>query len=58
MKNYTLQKLNNDKNFGFTLVELMITIAIAATLMAIALPNFSSFLVEPRVDNEISQLQR
>ena len=58
MKNYTLQKLNNDKNFGFTLVELMITIAIAATLMAIALPNFSSFLVETRVDNEISQLQR
>ena len=58
MKNYLLQKYNVRKHSGFTLVELMITIAIAAILMAIALPNFSSFLVQTRVDNEISQLQR
>jgi prepilin-type N-terminal cleavage/methylation domain-containing protein len=58
MKDSFLQKYNNQNHDGFTLVELMITIAIAATLMAIALPNFSSFLVQTRVDNEISQLQR
>jgi len=58
MKNCQTQKYNNHSHLGFTLVELMITIAIAAILMAIALPNFSSFLVQTRVDNEISQLQR
>ncbi len=58
MKFFLLQKYNNQNHSGFTLVELMITIAIAAILMAIALPNFSSFLVQTRVDNEISQLQR
>jgi prepilin-type N-terminal cleavage/methylation domain-containing protein len=58
MKNCQFQKYNNHTPSGFTLVELMITIAIAAILMAIALPNFSSFLVQTRVDNEISQLQR
>lgn len=56
MKSYDLQ--SNNKQQGFTLVELMVTIAIVATLMAIALPNFNSFLVETRVDNEISHLQR
>jgi type IV fimbrial biogenesis protein FimT len=56
MKSYDLQ--SNKKQHGFTLVELMVTIAITATLMAIALPNFNSFLVGTRVDNEISHLQR
>lgn len=34
---------------GFTLTELMITLAIAATLMAIALPSFREFVVEQRI---------
>jgi len=58
MKNYPLKESPYQKYSGFTLVELMVTIAISAVLMAIALPNFSSFLVQTRVDNEISQLQR
>lgn len=43
---------------GFTLVELMIAIAIVAMLSAIALPSMNSFLVKMRVDNEISEMQR
>ncbi len=35
-----LQKLNSKKNKGFTLVEIMIVVAIIALLAAIAVPNF------------------
>lgn len=43
---------------GFTLVELMVAIAVMAILSAIALPSMSDFLVKMRVDNEISEMQR
>lgn len=43
---------------GFTLVELMVAIAVVAILSTIALPNMSDFLVKMRVDNEISEMQR
>lgn len=43
---------------GFTLIELMIAIAVTSILSAIAVPNFSNFIVQMRVDNEISQLHR
>lgn len=43
---------------GFTLVELLVTIAIVAMISAIALPSLNGFLVQLRVDNEISELQR
>ncbi len=43
---------------GFTLVELMVAIFVVAILSAIALPNLNQFLVETRVDNEISEMQR
>ena len=43
---------------GFTLVELMVTIAILATLTAVALPNFDDFIRKTKVDNEISELHR
>src|SRR3989442_11225736 len=35
-----LQKLNNKRRAGFTLVEIMIVVAIIALLAAIAVPNF------------------
>lgn len=43
---------------GFTLVELIVAIAVVAILSIIALPSMSNFLVKMRVDNEITEMQR
>ncbi len=43
---------------GFTLVELMITIAIAGIILTIALPSFNDFLIKMRVDKEVREIQR
>ena len=41
---------------GFTLVELMVTIAIAAILLGIALPGFAEFLRGVRASGDVSAL--
>lgn len=46
------------KQSGFTLVELLMGIAILGIITAIALPSFSELLVKNRVDNQISELNR
>jgi len=43
---------------GFTLIELMISVSVTSILVAIAVPNYSNFIVKMRVDNEISHLHR
>lgn len=43
---------------GITLIELMLGIVITAILITIALPSFNSFIVQLRVDNQISRLTR
>lgn len=46
------------KSNGFTLFEVLIGISILGIMTAIAIPNLTSFLINTKVDNEISQLQR
>jgi len=43
---------------GITLIELMVGISISAVITSIALPNLNDFIVQLRVDNEISRLGR
>ncbi len=43
---------------GFTVVELLVGISIVGILTAMALPSFSNFITELRVNNEISELNR
>lgn len=39
----------NVASLGFTLIELMVTIAIAAILLGVAIPNFSSVIISNRL---------
>jgi len=47
-----------NKKQGFSLVELMITVAIAGIAISIAIPGLTSFLAQMRVDNRINELQK
>ena len=50
--------MKHTKNKGFTLVEVMVTVAIVAILLGVSAPSFSRFLIDMRVDNHISELHR
>lgn len=55
---FSLSFFSVHKKQGFTLIEVMVAIAVVSILSAIALPSMSNFLVKMRVDNEISEIQR
>lgn len=56
--NTMLDKSQENGTLGFSLVELMVTIAVASIILTIAVPSMGNFIVKLRIDNEISQLNR
>jgi len=54
----SLLNIPSNKAIGFSLIELLVTVAIAGIALAIAVPSLSSFTMQMRVDNEVTELQR
>lgn len=50
------KKLNKYEYFGFTLLELMVTIAIAGILIVVAVPSFSQTIRNSRLTTNINRL--
>ncbi len=44
------------RNYGFTMVELLITLAVAGIIAAIALPNFQNFIKDNRLKTRTSEM--
>jgi prepilin-type N-terminal cleavage/methylation domain-containing protein len=46
------------KHKGFTLIEVMVGVAMLGIIATVAMPSLVDFRVQMRVDNEVSELQR
>ncbi|BAW80191.1 fimbrial protein pilin [Candidatus Nitrosoglobus terrae] len=44
------------KSFGFTLIEMMVTVAIAAILLAVAIPSFTQMMDKKRLEGAAESL--
>lgn len=52
----TMRRLTRAGSRGFTLIELMVTIAVAAILMAIAVPSFTSLINSNRLTSAANEM--
>lgn len=48
--------MSKDKNSGFTLIEMMITVAILVILLGIAVPSFQDFIQRNRISTQTNDL--
>lgn len=48
--------MNRSHNAGFTLIELMVTVGLAAILMAVAIPNMRDFMRNNRLTGTVNDL--
>ncbi len=51
-----ITSIYSQKQNGFTLVELMLTLAIASLVMTMAVPSFSTMMKNNRLTNQVNQL--
>src|SRR5258706_9057616 len=48
--------MDRSRRAGFTIIELMVTVSVAAILMAIAIPNMRNFLRNNRLTSGVNDL--
>ncbi|MGR6036066.1 MAG: pilus assembly FimT family protein [Candidatus Nitrosoglobus sp.] len=46
----------SQKNFGFTLIEMMVTVAVAAILLTVAIPSFTQMIDKKRLESAAENL--
>ncbi|WP_029131952.1 GspH/FimT family pseudopilin [Sedimenticola selenatireducens] len=49
-------KIKGSKHLGFTLIELMITISVAAIILSLAVPSFNFLVLNNRLTTDINRL--
>ncbi len=52
-----LDTMKYKKNFGFTLVELMVVIGIIIIITTVAIPMYSNYVIKSKFSNELSKLE-